>query len=179
MNLSLASAPSSLELQARRFFQETAGRWHSERRYYTLKSDKLQEGVSLLDIQFLEPDSLELIQLAQMHQLGRDQFFICGAKVDWDSQDAQTAQPTSRGSCIFGIYHDTLYRDRSFAKQQPLVSTYRLPQDRTFVFRTEYDGSLFEEECRLIGTCYRTRQLIAFRSGEAEMVGQYFEKRVN
>jgi CpeS-like protein len=44
--------------------------------------------------------------------------------------------------------------------------------------RTEYSGSVFEEEIKLIGSDYRTRQTIISRAGEEQMIGQYFEKRM-
>jgi hypothetical protein len=44
--------------------------------------------------------------------------------------------------------------------------------------RTEYQGSTFEEELKLIGKNYRTRQTIISRAGEQQMIGQYLEKRL-
>jgi hypothetical protein len=44
--------------------------------------------------------------------------------------------------------------------------------------RTEYNNSVFEEEIKLIGDKYRTRQSIVSRAGEQLMIGQYLEKRV-
>ncbi|MEH2096143.1 phycobiliprotein lyase, partial [Nostoc sp.] len=40
------------------------------------------------------------------------------------------------------------------------------------------NGSVFEEELKLIGSKYRTRQTIISRAGEQLMIGQYLEKRV-
>jgi hypothetical protein len=44
--------------------------------------------------------------------------------------------------------------------------------------RTEYNGSVFEEEFKLIGKIYRTRQTIISRAGEELMIGQYLERRL-
>jgi hypothetical protein len=44
--------------------------------------------------------------------------------------------------------------------------------------KTEYGGSCFEEEIKLIGQKYRTRQNIISRSGEEVMIGQYLEQRI-
>jgi hypothetical protein len=49
---------------------------------------------------------------------------------------------------------------------------------KTMHLRTEYGGSAFEEEIKLIGTNYRTRQTIISRAGEEIMIGQYLERRV-
>jgi hypothetical protein len=37
---------------------------------------------------------------------------------------------------------------------------------------------MFEEEIRLVGSRYRTRQTVISRAGEQVMIGQYLEKRV-
>ncbi|WP_242715968.1 phycobiliprotein lyase [Microcoleus vaginatus] len=45
--------------------------------------------------------------------------------------------------------------------------------------RTEYNGSVFEEEIRQIGANYRTRQTIISRAVEHKTIGQYLEKRIH
>ncbi|HAC65459.1 MAG TPA: phycobiliprotein lyase, partial [Cyanothece sp. UBA12306] len=49
---------------------------------------------------------------------------------------------------------------------------------QTLGLRSEYNGSVFEEEIKLIGESYRTRQTIISRAGEEVMIGQYLEKRM-
>ena len=44
--------------------------------------------------------------------------------------------------------------------------------------RTEYNSNVFEEEIKLVGSKYRTRQTIISRAGEEITIGQYLEKRV-
>jgi hypothetical protein len=44
--------------------------------------------------------------------------------------------------------------------------------------KTEYGGSVFTEELKLIGQQYRTRQTIISRAQEEIMIGQYLEKRL-
>jgi hypothetical protein len=43
--------------------------------------------------------------------------------------------------------------------------------------KTEYNDSCFEEEIKLIGQRYRTRQTVIRRAGEELMIGQYLETR--
>jgi CpeS-like protein len=49
---------------------------------------------------------------------------------------------------------------------------------KTMHLRTEYSGSVFEEEIKLIGAGHRTRQTIISRAGEEIMIGQYLERRM-
>ncbi len=159
------------------FFQQSVGRWKSERRYYTLPDGETKEVVSAITIRFLEQHSPELRQLADLHGIDEAQL-SCGAEVLWDSHDSATGKPQSEGSTLFGASGNTLYRDRGFATTKPISAEFHFPNPTTLCLRTEYKGSVFEEELKLVGQNYRTRQTIISRAGEQVMIGQYLEKRV-
>lgn len=167
---------AAIEAQAVQFFQRSAGNWQSRRRYYTLASGDTQEVVSDITVHFLKGDSSELIELAGRHEL--DEPLICGAKVTWQSHYITPSRKPSEGSTVFGILGDVMYRDRGFATPKPVTADYKFTGDRTMVLRTEYNGSSFEEELKLIGDKYRTRQTIISRAGAEIMIGQYLETRV-
>ncbi|MDB9379302.1 phycobiliprotein lyase, partial [Nodularia sphaerocarpa] len=88
------------------------------------------------------------------------------------------ARKESQGSTLFGVLGNILYRDRGFATSKPVTAKYYFPNPKTLCLRTEYNGSVFEEELKLIGSKYRTRQTIISRAGEQLMIGQYLEKRI-
>jgi hypothetical protein len=159
------------------FFRDSAGRWRSERRYYTLPDGETKEIVSLIAIRFLEQGCDELRELEQRHELPEGTL-TCGARVSWKSSDSVTGRKQSEDSTIFGALGDTLYRDRGFATTQPVTAQYYFIDPRTLCLRTEYKGSVFEEELKLVGEKYRTRQTIISRAGEQKMIGQYLEKRL-
>ncbi len=160
------------------FFRQTAGRWKSERRYYTLKQEEPQEVVSYLDIEFLEPGCELLADLQQRHEL--DTPLRCGTRISWDSRyiRPEIAKPV-RGSTVFGVLGETLYRDRGFATPNPVTARYSFVEPQTFRLHTEYDGAAFQEEIKLINAQYRTRQTIISRNDEAQMIIQYLEKRLS
>lgn len=176
MTLSLSHTQTS-ESQIATFFRRSEGRWSSERRYYTLPDGATKEMTSLITIQFLDQGCEQLKKLAQLHQLD-DRSLVCGAEVSWDSADSVSGRKKSRGLTLFGALGDTLYRDRGFATLKPITASFYFPNPETLCLRTEYDGSVFEEELKLIGTQYRTRQTIISRAGEQQMIGQYLEKRL-
>jgi hypothetical protein len=161
------------------FFQESEGNWHSERRYYTLPQVEIKEIVSILTIKFLQPGREELRQLAQLHGLSHETILSCGAKVSWESTESVSAKKQSKGETLFGALGNILYRDRGFATPKPVTAQYHFSTPQTLCLRTEYNDSVFEEELRLIGKNYRTRQSIISRAGEQLMIGQYLEKRVS
>ena len=172
-------AQTTEESQLTEFFQESVGNWRSERRYYTLPEGETKEMVSIVTIQYLEPGCEELLLLAQIHDLGDSLNFTCGAQVTWESADSVTGKKESKGSTLFGALGNILYRDRGFATSKPVTAQYYFPNGKTLCLRTEYNNSVFEEELKLVGSKYRTRQTIISRAGEQLMIGQYLEKRID
>ncbi len=165
------------ELLVAKFFRSSVGNWLSERRYYTLPDGATQEVVSEIAIEFLAPGCLELQELAQLH--GLDEFALtCGSKIEWDSKDSVTGKKASKGSTLFGALGNILYRDRGFATPKPITAIYHFPHPDTMCLKTEYQNSVFEEEIKLVGEKYRTRQTIISRAGEQVTIGQYLEKRI-
>ncbi|MBD2439341.1 phycobiliprotein lyase [Nostoc sp. FACHB-110] len=167
------------EAQITEFFRESSGQWRSERRYYTLPQGETKEMESLITIRFLEKECAQLQKLAQLHNLPDTVTLICGAEVLWSSTDILKGRQESQGSTIFGVLGNNVYRDRGFATSKPVTAEYYFPNPKTLYLRTEYNGSVFEEELKLIGNKYRTRQTIISRAGEQLMIGQYLEKRID
>jgi len=161
------------------FFQKSAGQWRSERRYYTLPDGDTKEMVSLLQIRFLEPGCEELVTLAGLHELSDETVLTCGAEVIWDSAESVSGRKQSQGSTLFGALGSVLYRDRGFATTKPVTADFYFTNPQTLTLRTDYKGSSFEEEIKLVGQLYRTRQTIISREGEQQMIGQYLEKRLS
>jgi CpeS-like protein len=177
---SISTAQLSIEALALDFFQQTEGNWHSQRRYYTLKQEgEPQEVISAIQIKFLPRGHETLIQLARLHHL-EDTALQGGSAITWESNYIRPhSQKPTIGGTLIGILGNTLYRDRGFATADPVSAGYSLPNPSTLCLRTEYGGSVFEEEIKLIGQQYRTRQTIISRAGEEIMIGQYLEKRVD
>ncbi len=174
----LKIAQTAEESQISEFFQESMGKWQSQRRYYTLPEGETKEMESIVTINFLNQGCDELQKLAKMHDLSDTGSLICGAAVTWESRDVLKATKESQGSTIFGVVGNILYRDRGFAISKPVTAQYYFSNLKTLCLRTEYNSSVFEEELKLIGSKYRTRQTIISRAGEQLMIGQYLEKRV-
>ena len=177
MTLSPQSVLLSLDTLVQAFFRKSEGSWRSQRRYYTLKDGETQEVISLLTVQFLERGSEALRQLARLHELTDETFLTCGALTTWESNYVTPSPRQTSGSTVFGVEGTQLYRDRGFATSKPIIAQFSMREAETMCLRTEYSGSVFEEEIKLIGTQYRTRQTIISRAGEEQMIGQYLETR--
>lgn len=179
MTLKLTTCQTTEESLIAAFFQASEGNWRSERRYYTLPDGDTKEMVTEIMIKFLAQGASELRQLAQMHSLEDELMLICGAFVSWKSTNVVTGSKNSQGATLFGAKGKILYRDRGFATPKPVTANYYFSNPKTLCLRTEYKGSAFEEELKLIGHNYRTRQTIISREGEQQMIGQYLEKRIH
>lgn len=176
---SFLRAPSTVdESLIASFFQRSAGEWRSERRYYTLPDGEAKEVVSQIKIRFLEQGCPELRQLAELHKMDDRSAMTCGAEVTWDSENSVSGRQESKGLTLFGALGSILYRDRGFATPKPVTADFYFTNSDTLCLRTEYKGSVFEEELKLVGQHYRTRQTIISRAGEQQMIGQYLEKRL-
>ncbi|MCS6814381.1 MAG: phycobiliprotein lyase [Cyanobacteria bacterium] len=169
----------SLDAVVRAFFQQSEGTWRSQRRYYTLHQGETQEVVSLLNVQFLDRGCEALCKLAQLHNLSDELRLACGVLVTWESNYVGPSPRQTQGATVFGVEGTNLYRDRGFSTSKPIIAQFSMRDEKTMVLRTEYSGNSFEEEVRLIGTRYRTRQTIISRAGEEQMIGQYLESRIN
>lgn len=177
MKVPAQTAELSLESIVSEFFRESTGSWRSQRRYYTLKSGETQEVVSLLTVQVLAQGCDELRQLARLHEMPDEAALVCGVYTTWESNYVGPSPRQTTGSTVFGVKGDGLYRDRGFSTPKPVVAKFSMRDPRTMCLRTEYSGNVFEEEVRLVGSQYRTRQTIISRAGEEVMVGQYLETR--
>ncbi|MBE9040658.1 phycobiliprotein lyase [Oscillatoriales cyanobacterium LEGE 11467] len=178
MGSSFQTQQLSIESLATDIFLRSAGQWKSTRRYYTLKQETSQEVVSFLEIEFIESGHPILIDLAKRHGLKDDVIFVCGSQVSWDSHYCGPEGKQVKGSTIFGVLGDILYRDRGFATSKPVTAQLSSPNPQSLCLKTEYGGSAFEEEIKLVGQQYRTRQTIISRAGEEHTIGQYLEKRI-
>ena len=178
MQIQASSLDTSLDEVVKKFFQNSTGSWRSQRRYYTLKSGEVQEVVSLLTVQVLAQGCDELRQLAQAHGETDETVLTSGALTTWESNYVGPSSRQTSGATIFGVKGTQLYRDRGFSTSKPIIAQFSMRDTGTMCLRTEYGGNVFEEEVRLVGRQYRTRQTIISRSGEEQMIGQYLETRI-
>ncbi len=178
MDRHFQAVESAIDGFVQSFFQKSEGSWRSQRRYYTLKQGETQEVLSFLKVRFLERGCEELQQLARLHKIADTTQLSCGVLVTWESNYVGPIPRQTTGSTVFGVESTRLYRDRGFATTQPIVAEFSMRDAGTMCLRTEYSGQVFEEEIKLIGHQYRTRQTIISRAGEEQMIGQYLETRI-
>jgi len=135
------------------FLRRTCGKWTSERRY--LFAPKLKP--------------VNLVTEFEMAELDLGNNFI----VTWTGQTSGEMKLTLEG--------DVLHRSRDYFGDGANSSKVEVIDRDCIVMRTEYDGTRFREEVRLIEEdCYRLRQTVGFdlETGRLVLAGQYFETRL-
>jgi len=140
-------------MTAIQFLRRTCGKWTSERRY--LFAPKFKPVNMTTNFEFAELE------------LGNN--FL----VSWTGQTTGEMQLTLEG--------DTLHRSRDYFGDGANSSQVQVVDQDCIVLRTQYDGTRFREEVRLIEEdMFRLRQTVGYslETGQLVLAGQYFESRV-
>lgn len=169
-------ASQEQETLIKNFLQESNGDWCSQRRYYALPNGKIREITKTVTMRFLEQGTPELIDLAKLHELEESAQLTCGSYVEWNTVDSETGEQGSKRWTVLGSLGTTMYFGRNFPVPKLVVAEYYFRDPKTIYLWTEENGALFEEELKMIGKKYRTRQTVISRGGEQQMIAQYLEK---
>jgi len=139
-------------MTALQFLRRSCGSWTSERRY--LFAPALKPVNMTTDFTMAE---------------GNHGKFV----IDWKGK--------TEGQMVLTLDGDTLHRSRDYFGDGANSSKIEVIDQDCIVMRTEYDGTRFREEVRLIEEdCYRLRQTVGYNleTGQLVLAGQYFETRI-
>lgn len=139
-------------MTALNFLRRTCGDWTSERRY--LFAPKFKPVNLTTDFKITE---------------------LTGGifQVVWQGQTTGTMELTLEG--------DVLHRSRDYFGEGANSSRIEVIDQDCIVLRTEYDGTRFREEVRLIESdMFRLRQTVGYNlnTGQLTLAGQYIERRL-
>ena len=139
-------------MTALQFLRRSCGNWSSQRRYlYAPKNEPVN-----LTTEF------------QFNELAHGVFEII-----WDGKTTGTMELTLQG--------DLMHRSRNYFNEDASASKIEVIDENCIVMFTEYDGTRFREEIRLIeDDMFRLRQTVGYslRTGQPVLVGQYYESRI-
>lgn len=135
------------------FMDRSVGRWVSHRRYLFGRNLKSGEYTTEFEIELKDGNNYS---------------------VSWSGQTEGTMDLVLEG--------DELKRSRTYydAGDDSTYQKMSTIDDDAVVFRTSYDGTSYREEIRFLGDDIRLRQNVGtnIETGDVEMVGQYYERRV-
>ena len=129
------------------FFEQSAGRWRSQRIIHHLAFKMAETGGSEIIVESLAADHPEIIELCHLHQV-EPTLTVGGSRVqwhgtmEWDNSDENPHE----GKTVFAIVPDgdnprqgRLLRERGYAEITPVVGRYHLDDDGGLVLTTEYE----------------------------------------
>ncbi|WP_313949237.1 phycobiliprotein lyase [Leptolyngbya sp. FACHB-261] len=133
------------------FFQQSAGRWRSQRTSHHLVFQKSESGKSEIQIDILQPGSPEVIALCEQHGFDPAQA-LGGAKVTW-SGTMEWDQEKHEGSTVLVPIAEEdkpnegkLLRQQGYAEKAPVAGRYSMGDDGVLSLITEYETMYSEEK---------------------------------
>ena len=133
-------------MDALKFFQNSSGKWRSQRTTHHLAFRRAEIGDSEIYVEALEADNPKIIEICQMHDVD-PALAVGGAFVSWDGSMAwDRNEENHTGTTIFALIPEkdtpregVLLRERGYAEIVPIAGRYHLDGDDALVLITEYD----------------------------------------
>ncbi len=133
-------------MDALKFFQNSSGKWRSQRTTHHLAFRRAEIGNSDIYVEALESNNPKIIEICQMHEVDPS-LAMGGAFVSWDGSMAWDKEDENHsGNTIFALIPEpdnpregTLLRERGYAEIVPIAGRYYLDADDALVLITEYD----------------------------------------
>lgn len=165
------------------FFQQSAGKWFSQRTSHHLAFKQSESGKSDIVIEALAKDAPEVIQLCQQYDLD-PALALCGARVTWNGT-MEWDEEKHAGSTVLVPIADPdkpnegkLLRDQGYAEKASVAGRYVMGDDQALTLITEYETMYSEERLWFASPNLRLRTSILKRFGGFSMASFCSEIRM-
>jgi CpeS-like protein len=157
---------------AKVFFQQSAGRWRSQRTTHHLPFRRAESGSSDINVEFLAAGDEKIAAICQMHEVD-PKTAIGGAFVSWDGSMAWDKENEDhKGTTVFALIPDSedlrtgkLLRERGYAEIVPVAGEYHMDHDDGLVLITEYESMSIIERFWFVNPDLRLRSSTVKRFG--------------
>mgnify|MGYP006369630517 FL=1 len=171
---------------AKEFFQQSAGRWRSQRTTHHLPFRRAESGSSDINVEFLDADDEKIAAICAMHEID-PQSAIGGAFVSWDGSMAWDKENEDhKGTTVFALIPDSedlrkgkLLRERGYAEIVPVAGEYHMDHDDGLVLITEYETMSIIERFWFVNADLRLRSSTVKRFGGFNTATFCAESRVS
>lgn len=170
-------------MDIKEFFEQSAGRWFSQRTSHHLAFKQAENGKSNITIEMIAADAPEVVQLCQQYEVD-PALALCGARVTWDGTmdwDEQKHQ----GSTVLVPVADPdkpnegkLLREMGYAEKAPVAGRYIMGDDQALTLITDYETMYSEERLWFASPNLRLRTSILKRFGGFSMASLSSEIRM-
>lgn len=134
------------------FFQQSAGKWRSQRTTHHLPFRRAETGSSEITVETLTEQDPKIIEICQMHSFDPESS-VGGSYVTWDgAMQWDKEDENHKGETVFALIPDStnpragkLLRERGYAEIMPVAGEYYLDHEDALVLSTEYETmSIYE-----------------------------------
>ncbi len=133
-------------MDAMEFFENSAGKWKSQRTTHHLPFRRAETGSSDIFVQTLPADGDKVVEICQIHEVDA-KLTVGGAFVSWDGSMAwDKDNENHQGSTVFALIPNPetsrcgkLLRERGYAEIVPIAGNYEMDDENALVLITEYD----------------------------------------
>ncbi len=172
-------------LDAKEFFQLSAGQWRSQRTTHHLPFRRAESGNSDINVEFLTAEASQIKEICAMHDTDHN-LAIGGAFVTWDGVMAWDKENENhQGSTVFALIPEgndlrkgKLLRERGYAEIVPVAGQYEMDEEDGLVLLTEYETMSIMERFWFVSPNCRLRSSTVKRFGGFNTATFCIESRV-
>jgi hypothetical protein len=165
------------------FFQQSSGKWFSQRTSHHLARNQSKGGKSDIVIDVLSSNDPAIIQLCQQYEV-ETALALCGVRITWNgTMEFDGAKHT--GSTVLVPLVDTdhpnqgtLLQAMGNGEKVPVTSRYSIGSDEALTLITEQDTLYAEERLWFASPNLRLRTSLLKHSGIVSMTSFYSEIRM-
>jgi hypothetical protein len=156
------------------FFEQSSGKWFSQRTSHHLAFKQTESGKSDIVIDLLSKDDPAVVALCQQYEID-PALALCGARVTWDGT-MEWDKEKHEGSTVIVPVADAdqpnegkMLREQGYAEKAPVASRYVMGDDDSLTLITEYETMYSEERLWFASPNLRLRTSILKRFGGFSM----------
>lgn len=167
------------------FFQQSAGKWQSQRTTHHLPFRRAELGGSNISVEALPADNEQIVEICKMHEVDPSTA-VGGAYVEWNGEMAWDKEGEDhKGSTVFALVPDAddpqrgnLLRERGYAEIVPVIGRYEMDSESGLVLTTEYETMSSIERFWFPNPDLRMRTSVVKRFGGLSTASFCAESRV-
>lgn len=173
-------------MDAMEFFEQSAGKWRSQRTTHHLPFRRSETGNSEIWVEALPANHPKVIEICTLHQVEPQQA-IGGAYVNWAGTMAwdREGDEEHEGSTVFALVPDAdnpkagkLLRERGYAEIVPVIGCYEMDEEDGLVLITDYETMSSIERFWFVSPDLRLRTSTVKRFGGFSTASFCTESRI-
>ncbi|NES93899.1 MAG: phycobiliprotein lyase [Desertifilum sp. SIO1I2] len=165
------------------FFQQSSGKWFSQRTAHHLAFKQTESGQSNIEIAMLEANDPAIAKLCEQYQID-PALALCGARVTWNGTMDWDEEKHSGSTVLVPVAdpdqpnEGKLLREVGYAEKVPVAGRYVMGDDGALTLITDYETMYSEERLWFASPNLRLRTSILKRFGGFSMASLCSEIRM-